>query len=67
MDVTHYTATQPVSVQAYPFLEAISWVKISVNNEGSTIRIQGKDAKIGILKQISNIYLNKLRDAVSLY
>ena len=67
VDIAHYTASQPVSVQAYPFLEAISWVKISVNNEGSTIRIQGKDTKIGILKQISNVYLNKIRDAVSLY
>lgn len=66
MDMEHYNKTQPLSIQEYPFLGAISWVKISVNNEGSTIRIQGKDPKIGILKQISNVYLNKLRDAVGL-
>jgi hypothetical protein len=67
MDITDYTSTQPSFLEEYPFLEAISWVKVSVSNEGSTIRIQGKDAEIGILKQITNVYLNKIRDAISLY
>ena len=67
MDVHDYNAKQPIMEETYPFLEAISWIKISVSNDGSMIRIQGKDAKIGILKQISNVYLNKIRDAVSLY
>ena len=67
MDIADYTTTQPSSLEAYPFLGAISWIKVSVSNEGSTIRIQGKDAEIGILKQITNVYLNKIRDAISLY
>jgi len=67
MDVQDYNAKQPLMEETYPFLEAISWIKISASNDGSMIRIQGKDAKIGILKQIGNVYLNKIRAAVSLY
>ncbi len=67
LDVADYNVKQPALVGEYPFMEAISWVKVSVTNEGSTIRIQGKDTKIGVLKQITTVYLNKIRDAVSLY
>jgi hypothetical protein len=64
MDLNEYNARQQALVDTYPFLEAISWIKISVNNDGSMIRIQGKDTKIGILKQVSDVYIGKIRAAV---
>jgi len=67
MDLNDYNARQRALVDTYPFLEAISWIKISVNNEGSMICIQGKDTKIGILKQVSDVYIGKIRDAVSTF
>jgi len=64
IDISHYASSQPYVTKDFPFLEAIAWVKLSVNNESSRIRIQGKDSKIGILKQIANVYLNKLNIAL---
>jgi hypothetical protein len=67
MDLNDHNVRQRALVDTYPFLEAISWIKISVNNDGSMIRIQGKDPKIGILKQVSDVYIGKIRGAVSTF
>ena len=67
MDLNDFNARQQALVDTYPFLEAISWIKISVNNDGSMIHIQGKDPKIGILKQVSEVYIGKIRGAVSTF
>ncbi len=61
MDVTDYNAKQPALVGEYPFLNVISWVKITATNEGSTIRIQGKDKSKGILKQVVDIYIGLIK------
>ena len=67
MDLNEYNARQLALVDTYPFLEAISWIKISVRNDGSKIRIQGKNPEIGILKQVSDVYIGKIKDAVSTF
>ena len=61
MDVTEYNSKQPVLVSEYPFLNVISWVKITATNEGSTIRIQGKDSEQGILKQVVDLYVEQIK------
>ncbi len=64
MDVAAYNAKQPALVGEYPFLNVISWVKITATNEGSTIRIQGKDKSKGILKQVVDIYVGLIKESI---
>ena len=64
MDVAAYNVNQPALVNEFPFLNVISWVKITATNEGSTIRIQGKDTHKGILKQVVDQYIEMIKEAL---
>lgn len=47
------------------FLDVISTISITLNNDGGTILFKGKKKKEGILHQIANIYIEELKKVVN--
>lgn len=46
------------------FLDVISTISITLNNDGGTIQLTGKKKKEGLLHQIANIYIEELKKVV---
>jgi hypothetical protein len=47
------------------FLEGISSIIFTLNNEGGNIVIKGKKQKEGLLHQIANVYINELKGLIN--
>jgi hypothetical protein len=47
------------------FLDVISTISITLNNDGGTILFKGKKKKEGLLHQIANIYIEELKKVVN--
>ena len=67
VNMKELTTHEPDLLAEYPFLQSISWVKLSANIDGSTIRIQGKNKRYGILKQVADVYLELIKKQLKMF
>lgn len=63
-DVRGFNHHQSSLSQQYPFISVIDWMRFSMDNEGSTLRIQGIDKSKGILKQVVDLYVGFIKASI---
>lgn len=64
MDVQIFNKHQKGLSEQYPFISVVDWMRFSMDNEGSTLRIQGRERSKGILKQVIDLYIEKIKNSI---